>query len=63
MEDVKRSVFRPETLRRYMEDRDRAVLPRWVSPRTFIALWVVLGLLVAAGGVMGIVLMSALSGG
>ena len=63
MEEIRRSVFRPETLRRYTEGRDRAVLPRWVSPHTFVALWVVLGLLAAAGGVVGIALMGALAGG
>ena len=63
MEESRRPVFRPEALRRYTEGRDRALPLRWVSPRTFVALWVVLGLLVAAGGVVGIALMGALSGG
>jgi hypothetical protein len=50
MDNLTSSVFRPEALRRYGGEYDRAVLPRLVSPRTFLALWALLGLLLAAGG-------------
>jgi hypothetical protein len=43
-----RSVYRPEAVRRYMEGRERSVLPRFVSPRIFVCLWLLLGLLLAS---------------
>jgi hypothetical protein len=51
MHDVKskRTIFRTEAVQRYIENRERAVLPRFVTPRTFLCLWLLLGLLVASG--------------
>jgi hypothetical protein len=49
MSDARRDVFRDRALRRYVDDRERAVLPRLVSPRTFLALWLLLGLLAGVG--------------
>lgn len=43
-----RSVFRAEAMRRYIQGRETSVLPEFVSPRTFIYLWIMLGLLLAA---------------
>lgn len=45
MQDTRRSIFREEAVRRYMEGAERAVLPRLVSPHTFAYLWFLLGLL------------------
>src|SRR5688572_16984073 len=42
-------IFRPAAIERYAGGRDKAVLPRLVSPRTFLALWALLGLLATAG--------------
>lgn len=42
------TVFRPTALRRYIDDRERAVLPRFVSARAFLVLWLLLGLLAGA---------------
>ena len=39
------TIFRADAVRRYMENRETSVLPRYVSPRTFVVLWIVLGLL------------------
>ena len=48
MTGARRSAYRPEAVRRYMEGRERSVLPRFVSPRIFVCLWLLLGLLVAS---------------
>lgn len=45
MKDSRRSIFRDDAVRRYVESREKTVLPRLVSPRTFIYLWFLLGLL------------------
>jgi hypothetical protein len=44
-----RTIFRPEAIRRYTQRGERAVLPRFVSPRAFVFLWMLLGLLAASG--------------
>lgn len=44
--NTRRSIFRDEAIRRYVESREKSVLPRLVSPRTFLYLWLLLGLLV-----------------
>lgn len=49
MNDAKRSIFRVEAVRRYAQHRETAVLPRFVSPRTFLYLWVLTGLLAVSG--------------
>ncbi len=50
MNDAKRSIFRVEAVRRYAQHRETAVLPRFISPRTFLGLWVLTGLLAVSGG-------------
>ncbi len=49
MREANRSLFRAEAVRRYAQSREKVVLPRLVAPRTFLCLWLLLGLLVAAG--------------
>jgi hypothetical protein len=46
MKDSRHSIFRDDAVRRYVEGRERSVLPRLISPSTFIYLWFLLGLLV-----------------
>jgi hypothetical protein len=46
MTNLRRSIFREDAVRRYLEGREKSILPRLVSPRTFIYLWFLLGLLV-----------------
>jgi hypothetical protein len=49
MQSPYRSIFRAEAVRRYMQSRERVVLPRFIAPRILFGLWVLLGLLAAAG--------------
>lgn len=49
MKDANRSIFRADAVRRYMQSRQESVLPRFVSPRTFTCLWLLLGLLGISG--------------
>ena len=51
MNDIPRSIFRREAVRRYMERREQTILPRFVSPRVFYYLWALLGLLLAGGAI------------
>jgi hypothetical protein len=47
MSDTSRTIFRPAAVRRYLQDREAAVLPRFVSPRLWLYLWLIVALLVA----------------
>lgn len=49
MTDPNRSIFRANAVRRYLEGREEAVLPRFVSPRVFLFLWVLFVLFLAGG--------------
>jgi hypothetical protein len=49
MKDTNRSIFRAAAVQHYMQSREKAVLPRIISPRTFVFLWVLFGLLLASG--------------
>jgi hypothetical protein len=48
MDNNRYSIFRADAMRRYVSSREEAVLPRWVSPRTFLYLWFLLGLLLVS---------------
>lgn len=41
----KRIVFREKALQHYVQQREKTVLPVWVTPPTFLILWLLLGLL------------------
>lgn len=45
MKDENRSLFRADAIRQYARGKENSVLPRIISPRTFIYLWSLLGLL------------------
>jgi hypothetical protein len=49
MKTARRSIFRDEAIHRYVESREKSILPRLVSPHTFLYLWLLLGLLVVSG--------------
>jgi len=49
MKDANRWIFRADAVRRYTQSREESVLPRFVSPRTFTYLWILLGLLGVSG--------------
>lgn len=42
-------IFRSKTLQKYMQNREKSVLPRIVAPPVFAFCWIVLTLLIAAG--------------
>jgi hypothetical protein len=43
------NVFRSQALQRYMNRHEKAVFPKLIAPRTFIYLWLIVGLLFIAG--------------
>jgi hypothetical protein len=45
----KRAIFRSKTVQKYIQNREKSVLPRIVAPPVFALCWVVLTLLIAAG--------------
>jgi hypothetical protein len=45
-----RPIFRTDAVRRYMQNQQKPVLPRFVYPRALLYLWILLGLLFLAGG-------------
>lgn len=45
MTEHKRSIFRAEAYKRYLEGKEKAVLPRFVSPPVFVTFWLLSGLL------------------
>ena len=55
MAKSERPIFRPSALHQYLQNKEAAVLPRYVTPRTFICLWLLSGLLVAAMSVVWLV--------
>jgi hypothetical protein len=49
---TERSIFRPEARQRYLQNQERVVLPRLVSPRVFVYLWVLALFLVVVGALV-----------
>lgn len=49
MQERNPSIFRQNAVQHYLHDREESVLPRFVSPRTFLYLWLLLALLLAGG--------------
>lgn len=49
MQGSNRPIFRADAVKRYIEGQQTAVFPRLVCRRTFLYLWILLGLLVLAG--------------
>lgn len=58
----RRSIYRARALAAWSERRDRAVLPRFAAPRRFLVLWLLVGLLMAAGSAVLVPLVRALGG-
>ncbi len=44
-----RAIFRTQAIDQYLREREKAVLPRVISPRAFGLLWALAGLLLALG--------------
>ena len=49
MTGSQRPIFRTEAVRRYIQNHEEAVLPQLICPRTFLYLWILLGLLLVGG--------------
>ncbi len=49
MSTSKRSIFRDNAIKQYIQGRDKDILPRFVSPSGFIFLWIFLGFCIATG--------------
>jgi hypothetical protein len=49
---AERSIFRAQALQRYRENQEKVVLPRLVSPRIFVYLWVLAIVLLLAGSII-----------
>ncbi|MGB0384360.1 MAG: hypothetical protein ACPGWR_06005 [Ardenticatenaceae bacterium] len=49
MSTTNRSIFRSDAVQRYIEARQKAILPRFVRPRVFAFMWLLLGLLLMSG--------------
>ena len=49
MNSTNRSIFRSDAVQRYIEARQKAILPRFVRPRMFAFMWLLLGLLLISG--------------
>lgn len=46
---TRRSIFRESAMKHYMQQREKEILPRVVSPPVFVFLWILLGFLTMAG--------------
>jgi hypothetical protein len=49
MKTIQHSIFREDAVRRYLDVKEKTVLPWLVRPRIFLFLWIMLGLIAAAG--------------
>ena len=49
MNQANRSIFRKEAIEEYIHEQENKVLLKFVSPRLFLCLWVILGLLSGLG--------------
>lgn len=44
MNEANRSIFRKEAVEKYIQEQENQVLPKFISPRLFLCLWIVFGL-------------------
>lgn len=49
---TERSIFRSEARQRYIQNQEKVVLPRLVSPQVFVYLWLLALLLTVAGSLI-----------
>lgn len=55
MVQPRHSIFRPQAVRRYNDNRVKSVLPRFISPHSLYFLWALLGLALIGGALICIV--------
>jgi hypothetical protein len=60
MTKAHRSIFRENALRRYRDGKVQPVLPRFISHRTFIWLWILLRILLVSGVVVSLMIIGQL---
>lgn len=53
MSSSKRSIFRDSVLQHYAQRRDKDVLPRFLAPPVFVCFWILLGLCLLGGLLIG----------
>ena len=49
MNETNRSIFRKEAVEKYIHEQENQVLPKFISPRLFLCLWVIFGLFSGLG--------------
>jgi hypothetical protein len=49
MNEANRSIFRKEAVEKHLHEQENQVLPKFVSPRLFLCLWVIFGLFSGLG--------------
>ncbi len=49
MKQTNRSIFRKEAVEKYLHEQEDQVLPKFLSPRLFLCLWVIFGLFFGLG--------------
>ncbi len=49
---AQRSIFRPEARQHYLQNQEKVVLPRLVSRRVFVTLWILALLLLVVGSMV-----------
>jgi hypothetical protein len=52
MRATQRSIFRSEALQHYIQNQEKVVLPRLISPRIFVYLWILALTLMVAGAII-----------
>lgn len=52
--EAHRAIFRREALQHYMRGLEKTVLPRYAAPPTLALMWILLGLLLTAGVIVGV---------
>ncbi len=53
MKESSRSIFRPEVVQRYIQEREKAVLPRFISSRVFVFIWLLFSFFLLGGSLFG----------
>jgi hypothetical protein len=61
MTDLNQSIFREKAVKRYLEAKDRAVLPPFVSRAIVVRLWALLGVLLACGAITSLAIIRFLA--
>jgi hypothetical protein len=60
---AQRAIFRREALDHYMRGRETAVLPRYAAAPTLAFMWILLGLLLTGGVILGLSYLVQRAGG